>query len=45
MISAVCAFQEWDGESDPGYGWNRHIRSGRRRPDGTEKSEYIPDGG
>lgn len=30
----------WNGHGDP-EGWYRHLRSGRRRPDGTEASEYV----
>lgn len=30
----------WDGQEEPD-GWVRHLKSGRRRPDGTPESEFI----
>ena len=38
--AAWRAAMGWNGDGDP-EGWIRHIRSGRRRPDGTPESEYI----
>lgn len=37
---AVEALQAWNGEGEP-EGWHRHPRTGRRRPDGDAKREYI----
>lgn len=40
-VSALLAMATWDGEGDPPDGWTRHIGSGRRRPDGDPKQEYV----
>ncbi len=37
---AVKALQAWNGEGEP-QGWHRHPRTGRRRPDGDNKREYV----
>lgn len=37
---AFRALQAWNGEGEP-QGWHRHPRTGRRRPDGDAKREYI----
>jgi hypothetical protein len=34
------ALAAWNGEGDP-QGWHRHPDSGRRRPDGDARREYI----
>lgn len=39
--AAVKAAEVWDGEGDPPDGWHRHPASGRRRPDGDPKKEYV----
>lgn len=41
--SATTALGEWDGEGDAPYGWDRHPRSGRRRPDGDATREHVHD--
>lgn len=38
---AMEAAAVWDGEGDPLDGWHKNIRSGRRRPDGDPKQEYV----
>lgn len=38
---AIEAAAIWDGAGDPPVGWHRHIRSGRRRPNGDPAKEYI----
>jgi hypothetical protein len=34
------AFVDWDGEGEPA-GWTRHQSSGRRRPAGDARKEYV----
>src|SRR5262245_24839389 len=38
---ALLAMLTWDGIGEPGYGWHRHLKTGRRRPDGDPTKEYI----
>lgn len=38
---AVEAMAAWDGSGDPGGGWHRHPKSGRRRPDGDPAKEFV----
>ncbi len=38
---AIEAAHVWDGEGDAPMGWHRHINSGRRRPDGDPRKEYV----
>jgi hypothetical protein len=41
-VQAILAACAWDGEGDdPPFGWHRHIRTGRRRPDGDPEREYV----
>lgn len=35
---ARAAFEAWDGHGEP-QGWNKHLRTGRWREDGTPESE------
>ncbi len=39
---ALCmaAYTTWDGAGEP-FGWYKHPRTGRRRPDFTPESEYV----
>lgn len=39
---AVLAAMVWDGDGDdPPFGWHRHIKTGRRRPNGDPALEYV----
>jgi hypothetical protein len=38
--AAKRGLRDWSGEGDPD-GWHRHPRTGRRRPDGDPKREYV----
>jgi hypothetical protein len=38
---AIVAAALWEGDGDPVDGWFRHLRSGRRRPDGDATKEYV----
>lgn len=38
--AAVRAIEEWDGTGEP-EGWVRHPASGRCRPGGDRKKEYV----
>lgn len=40
QIAAYAALTVWDGNGEP-EGWYRHMRTGRRRPDGDPTREYI----
>lgn len=37
---AIYALIVWNGKGEP-FGWTRHPKSGRRRPDGDPAREYI----
>lgn len=39
-VGAIKAMNDWDGTGDP-EGWHRAPETGRRRPDGDAKREYI----
>jgi hypothetical protein len=39
-VGATHGLLAWNGNGDPS-GWNRHINTGRRRPDGDATREYI----
>lgn len=41
LESAVSALSLWDGTGDAPYGWDRHPRSGRRRPEGDATKEQV----
>lgn len=40
LEKAQHALKTWDGQGDP-VGWHRHPSTGRRRPNGDPKLEYI----
>lgn len=40
LEAALAAARAWDGKGDP-EGWHRHPASGRRRPGGDPKLEFI----
>lgn len=40
LHAAVLAANVFDGVGEP-VGWHRHPRSGRRRPGGNERLEYV----
>jgi hypothetical protein len=37
---AERGLREWSGDGDP-VGWNRHVMSGRSRPGGDPRLEYV----
>ncbi len=41
LLQAVLAFATWDGNGDPIDGWHRHLKTGRRRPEGEAIREYV----
>lgn len=38
--AAIAEAEQWDGSGEPG-GWVRHPGSGRRRPEGDTRLEYV----
>jgi len=42
IAAAACraAFEDWNGDGEP-VGWTRHPPSGRRRPQGDPRHEYV----
>lgn len=40
LPAALRGLEGWDGEDEPD-GWMRHPMSGRRRPGGDPKAEYV----
>lgn len=43
ITAALEAFAMWDGADDPPDGWDRHPKSGRRRPEGDAAREHVHD--
>lgn len=43
LDSALTAMYEWDGTGDAPYGWDRHPRTSRRRPEGDATREHVHD--
>jgi hypothetical protein len=40
LEQAMAGFNQWTGDGEPS-GWHRHVKTGRRRPNGDPALEYV----
>jgi hypothetical protein len=40
LEQAMAGYGQWTGSGEP-TGWHRHVKTGRRRPNGDPAQEYV----